>query len=97
MSRSGVTTLDILEDWPCIFPLLPPIGDGIGVAELRIDAPVNPRQISARTLFSDDIVGTDSPAGHGMHHNRCLSPGDVIEGAGVGPGYIRNICIAETE
>lgn len=54
--------------------------------------------ISERVLLlPGDLISTGSPAGNGMHHNRFLRPGDVMEGSVAGLGYIRNPCIAETE
>jgi 2,4-didehydro-3-deoxy-L-rhamnonate hydrolase len=48
-------------------------------------------------LLPGDIFSTGSSAGDRMHHNRFLTPGDVGEGAIAVPGYLRNLCIAETE
>jgi 2-keto-4-pentenoate hydratase/2-oxohepta-3-ene-1,7-dioic acid hydratase in catechol pathway len=37
-----------------------------------------------------------APKGHGMHYNRFLHPGDVLEGTICRPGAQRNTRVAET-
>lgn len=50
-------------------------------------------------LQPGDVICTGSPAGNGMHHNRFIRDGDVLEGsiagAGVELGAQRNRCILE--
>jgi 2,4-didehydro-3-deoxy-L-rhamnonate hydrolase len=46
-------------------------------------------------LQPGDIICTGSPAGNGMHYNRFIQPGDVLEGSITGLGTQRNPCIAE--
>ncbi len=47
------------------------------------------------TLGPGDVICTGSPAGNGVHYNRFLRPGDVLEGSISGLGTQRNPCIAE--
>jgi 2-keto-4-pentenoate hydratase/2-oxohepta-3-ene-1,7-dioic acid hydratase in catechol pathway len=46
-------------------------------------------------LWSGDLICTGSPRGNGMHYNRFLRPGDVMEGTISNLGTQRNSCIAE--
>ena len=46
-------------------------------------------------LLPGDIICTGSPQGNGMHYNRFLRPGDVMEGTISELGMQRNTCIAE--
>ncbi len=46
-------------------------------------------------LWPGDLICTGSPRGNGMHYNRFLRPGDVLEGTISGLGTQRNTCIAE--
>lgn len=46
-------------------------------------------------LLPGDIICTGSPSGNGVHFNRFLQPGDVLEGTIEGLGSQRNSCIAE--
>ena len=46
-------------------------------------------------LWPGDLICTGSPRGNGMHYNRFLRPGDVLEGAITGLGTQRNTCRAE--
>jgi 2-keto-4-pentenoate hydratase/2-oxohepta-3-ene-1,7-dioic acid hydratase in catechol pathway len=46
-------------------------------------------------LLPGDVVCTGSPAGNGVHYQRFLRPGDVLEGSISGLGSQRNTCIAE--
>ncbi len=46
-------------------------------------------------LWPGDLICTGSPRGNGIHYNRFLRPGDVLEGAITGLGTQRNTCIAE--
>ncbi len=46
-------------------------------------------------LWPCDLICTGSPRGNGMHYNRFLRPGDVLEGTISGLGTQRNMCIAE--
>lgn len=47
-------------------------------------------------LWPGDLICTGSPRGNGMHYNRFLRPGDVLEGTISGLGTQRNACIAES-
>ena len=47
-------------------------------------------------LWPGDLICTGSPRGNGMHYNRFLRPGDVLEGAITGLGIQRNTCVAES-
>jgi len=47
------------------------------------------------TLLPGDLICTGSPAGNGVHYNRFLKAGDVLEGSIQGLGTQRNPCIAE--
>ncbi len=49
------------------------------------------------TLLPGDIICTGSPSGNGVHYNRFLRAGDVIESSITGLGTQRNPCIAEVE
>jgi 2,4-diketo-3-deoxy-L-fuconate hydrolase len=49
------------------------------------------------TLLPGDVICTGSPAGNGVHYNRFLQPGDVVEGSISGLGTQRNSCVAEGE
>lgn len=50
-------------------------------------------------LQPGDVICTGSPAGNGMHHNRFIHDGDVLEGSITGPstdlGTQRNPCVLE--
>ena len=46
-------------------------------------------------LWPGDLIATGSPRGNGMHYDRFLRPGDVLEGTISGLGTQRNTCIAE--
>ncbi len=46
-------------------------------------------------LLPGDIICTGSPQGNGMHYNRFLRPGDVMEGTITELGTQRNMCVAE--
>jgi 2,4-didehydro-3-deoxy-L-rhamnonate hydrolase len=46
-------------------------------------------------LWPGDLICTGSPRGNGMHYNRFLRTGDVLEGAITGLGTQRNRCMAE--
>ena len=46
-------------------------------------------------LWPGDLICTGSPRGNGMHYNRFLRPGDVLEGRISGLGKQRNPCVAE--
>ena len=50
-------------------------------------------------LQPGDVICTGSPAGNGMHYNRFIRDGDVLEGSIKGPavdlGTQRNPCVAE--
>ncbi len=46
-------------------------------------------------LWPGDLICTGSPQGNGMHYNRFLRSGDVLEGTISGLGTQRNTCIAE--
>jgi 2,4-didehydro-3-deoxy-L-rhamnonate hydrolase len=50
-------------------------------------------------LQPGDVICTGSPAGNGMHYNRFIQDGDVLEGsitgAGLGLGTQRNPCVLE--
>jgi 2,4-diketo-3-deoxy-L-fuconate hydrolase len=54
---------------------------------------------SAVELQPGDIICTGSPAGNGMHYNRFIQDGDVLEGSITGPtmslGTQRNPCVIE--
>lgn len=54
---------------------------------------------SAVELQPGDIICTGSPAGNGMHYNRFIQDGDVLEGSITGPkmslGTQRNPCVLE--
>jgi 2,4-diketo-3-deoxy-L-fuconate hydrolase len=47
------------------------------------------------TLLPGDLICTGSPSGNGVHFNRFLEPGDVLEGTITGLGTQRNPCVAE--
>lgn len=47
-------------------------------------------------LWPGDLICTGSPAGNGMHYNRFLREGDVLEGSIDGLGTQRNRCQLET-
>ena len=47
-------------------------------------------------LWPGDLICTGSPRGNGMHYNRFLRPGDVLEGSISGLGTQRNTCVAES-
>ncbi len=47
-------------------------------------------------LWPGDLICTGSPRGNGMHYNRFLGPGDVLEGTISGLGTQRNFCVAES-
>jgi 2-keto-4-pentenoate hydratase/2-oxohepta-3-ene-1,7-dioic acid hydratase in catechol pathway len=49
------------------------------------------------TLLPGDLICTGSPSGNGVHYNRFLRPGDIIESSITGLGTQRNPCIAEVE
>jgi 2-keto-4-pentenoate hydratase/2-oxohepta-3-ene-1,7-dioic acid hydratase in catechol pathway len=49
------------------------------------------------TLLPGDIICTGSPSGNGVHYNRFLRPGDIVESSITGLGTQRNPCIAEVE
>ena len=44
-------------------------------------------------LFTGDLLLTGSPAGNGMHWNRFLQEGDVVESTITGLGVQRNRCV----
>jgi 2-keto-4-pentenoate hydratase/2-oxohepta-3-ene-1,7-dioic acid hydratase in catechol pathway len=50
-------------------------------------------------LQPGDVICTGSPAGNGMHYNRFIQEGDVLEGSITGPsidfGTQRNPCVVE--
>ena len=46
-------------------------------------------------LQPGDVICTGSPAGNGVHYQRFLKPGDVLEGSITGLGTQRNPCVAE--
>ena len=46
-------------------------------------------------LWPGDLLCTGSPQGNGMHYNRFLHPGDVLEGTISEFGTQRNTCVAE--
>jgi 2,4-didehydro-3-deoxy-L-rhamnonate hydrolase len=46
-------------------------------------------------LWPGDLICTGSPRGNGMHYNRFLHAGDVLEGTITGLGIQRNTCSAE--
>ncbi len=48
-------------------------------------------------LWPGDLICTGSPRGNGMHYNRFLRPGDVLEATISGLGTQRNTCIAESQ
>ncbi|WP_376794915.1 fumarylacetoacetate hydrolase family protein [Thermogemmatispora sp.] len=48
-------------------------------------------------LWPGDLICTGSPRGNGMHYQRFLQPGDVLEGSISGLGTQRNRCLAEEE
>ncbi len=48
-------------------------------------------------LWPGDLICTGSPRGNGMHYNRFLRPGDVLEGTISGFGTQRNFCVAEAQ
>lgn len=48
-------------------------------------------------LWPGDLICTGSPRGNGMHFNRFLGPGDVLEGTISGLGTQRNTCVAESQ
>ena len=47
------------------------------------------------TLLPGDVICTGSPAGNGVHYQRFLQPGDVVEGEIAGLGLQRLTCVAE--
>ena len=47
-------------------------------------------------LWPGDLICTGSPRGNGMHYNRFLRPGDVLEGSISGLGTQHNTCLAES-
>lgn len=47
-------------------------------------------------LWPGDLICTGSPSGNGMHYQRFLRSGDVLEGTISGLGTQRNTCIAES-
>nr|BBH93232.1 hydrolase [Thermogemmatispora argillosa] len=47
-------------------------------------------------LWPGDLICTGSPRGNGMHYQRFLQPGDILEGSISGLGTQRNQCIAES-
>jgi 2-keto-4-pentenoate hydratase/2-oxohepta-3-ene-1,7-dioic acid hydratase in catechol pathway len=49
------------------------------------------------TLMPGDIICTGSPSGNGVHYNRFLRTGDIVESSITGLGTQRNPCIAEAE
>jgi 2,4-diketo-3-deoxy-L-fuconate hydrolase len=49
------------------------------------------------TLLPGDVICTGSPSGNGVHYNRFLRPGDIVESSITGLGTQRNPCIAEVE
>jgi 2,4-diketo-3-deoxy-L-fuconate hydrolase len=49
------------------------------------------------TLLPGDVICTGSPSGNGVHYNRFLRVGDVVESTITGLGMQRNECIAEAE
>jgi 2-keto-4-pentenoate hydratase/2-oxohepta-3-ene-1,7-dioic acid hydratase in catechol pathway len=46
-------------------------------------------------IWPGDLICTGSPKGNGIHYNRFLRPGDVLEGSISGLGTQRNMCVAE--
>jgi 2-keto-4-pentenoate hydratase/2-oxohepta-3-ene-1,7-dioic acid hydratase in catechol pathway len=46
-------------------------------------------------LWPGDLICTGSPHGNGLHYNRFLQPGDVLEGTITRLGMQRNTCVAE--
>jgi 2-keto-4-pentenoate hydratase/2-oxohepta-3-ene-1,7-dioic acid hydratase in catechol pathway len=46
-------------------------------------------------LRPGDVICTGSPAGNGMHYNRFIRDGDVLEGTITGLGTQRNPCVLE--
>ncbi len=48
-------------------------------------------------LWPGDLICTGSPRGNGMHYNRFLRPGDVLEGTISELGTQRNSCVAESQ
>ena len=46
-------------------------------------------------LQPGDVICTGSPAGNGMHYNRFIQEGDVLEGSITGLGTQRNPCVVE--
>jgi 2-keto-4-pentenoate hydratase/2-oxohepta-3-ene-1,7-dioic acid hydratase in catechol pathway len=46
-------------------------------------------------LWPGDLICTGSPRGNGMHYQRFLRPGDLLEGTISELGTQRNICVAE--
>jgi 2-keto-4-pentenoate hydratase/2-oxohepta-3-ene-1,7-dioic acid hydratase in catechol pathway len=46
-------------------------------------------------LQPGDVICTGSPAGNGMHYNRFIRDGDVLEGTITGLGTQRNPCVLE--
>jgi 2,4-diketo-3-deoxy-L-fuconate hydrolase len=49
------------------------------------------------TLLPGDLICTGSPSGNGVHYNRFLRAGDIIESSITGLGTQRNPCVAEVE
>jgi 2,4-didehydro-3-deoxy-L-rhamnonate hydrolase len=49
------------------------------------------------TLLPGDVICTGSPSGNGVHYNRFLRTGDVVESTITGLGTQRNPCVAEAE
>jgi 2,4-didehydro-3-deoxy-L-rhamnonate hydrolase len=48
-------------------------------------------------LQPGDVICTGSPAGNGMHYNRFIQEGDVLEGTITGLGAQRNPCVLEKQ